>query len=94
MTMESILDYLETTAKKITREKRQEIVEALNVTTAGIPAALKGPSWNLRERLERFTNPLNRDLVHIVLKKQTNLCIAIDRAQAREVLEVCVRTFF
>ncbi|KAH7664919.1 orotate phosphoribosyltransferase family protein, partial [Aphelenchoides avenae] len=92
MTMESILDYLETTAKKITREKRQEIVEALKVTTAGIPAALKGPSWNLRERLERFTNPLNRDLVHIVLKKQTNLCIAIDRAQAREVLEVMEKT--
>ncbi|KAH7727823.1 orotate phosphoribosyltransferase [Aphelenchoides avenae] len=92
MNMDSVLDYLETTANKITSEKRQEIIDALNVTTASIPAAIKGPSWNLQKRLETFTNALNRDLVDIAVKKQTNLCIAVDCARAEDVLKAMEKT--
>jgi hypothetical protein len=91
-----ILQYL-LDVKYINDEQLAEIREALaNPKRAPVQNGFSdaGPQWSLSARaslLER--NQLNARLLKTMKEKQSNLCVAIDVKEAKEVLEVSYSDF-
>ncbi len=84
-----VLDYMVKT-KVITAEEYQHIRNELaNPRKAPTLNGSSKVSWALENRrTELAKNPLNKKLVEIMLKKKTNLCVALDLVSADEVLKV------
>ena len=95
-----VLDYLVDRAE-ISADKRREIDDALKnprVVDAGqsdagtaliAAAAAATVGWSLEARGAQLeANAFNKKLLQIMRKKRSNLCVALDLADAKTVLEV------
>uniref|UniRef100_A0A1I7SBI6 Uridine 5'-monophosphate synthase n=1 Tax=Bursaphelenchus xylophilus TaxID=6326 RepID=A0A1I7SBI6_BURXY len=83
--VEIILDYL-VKVNRISPEERLNIDDALkNPVLANPPRQI---DWKLSSRLEILRkNKFNAKIVELMLKKHSNLCVAVDLPTSKEVLE-------
>lgn len=88
-----VLDHLEQRAV-ISSEKRASIDDALKnprrVADAASNAGAATADWRLEARAAQLeANDFNKRLLNIMRKKRSNLCVALDVADAQTVLQVC-----
>uniref|UniRef100_A0A0N4ZTC9 Uridine 5'-monophosphate synthase n=1 Tax=Parastrongyloides trichosuri TaxID=131310 RepID=A0A0N4ZTC9_PARTI len=84
--MDNILDYL-IDKGEINNERKDEIVHMLR-NPKKADEDLKPISWNISNRQMLFKNLLNKQISEFMLKKQSNLCLAVDYTQTKEILKI------
>lgn len=91
--MTSILDFL-LSKELINQERREEIQKILLGTESEDQISKTHPHINLLEKLANFPkNSFNYKLMNLILKKKTNLCLAVDNMNKEQILKVLIFLF-
>ncbi|KAK0411088.1 hypothetical protein QR680_005472 [Steinernema hermaphroditum] len=88
ITMSDILDYM-ISINEITAQRKTEIIDQLATPFIATGAENGIPTdWRIQSRYETTQNALNRRIMEIILKKETNLCLAADYTSTEEILKI------